>query len=253
MMKLQLVRFVAVAMFLVALGVLGAGDTKLQAQTSEDTVDACVYVGMGIISQMFPGFGMIDTFFPVLEGVNERSGDCTAAPPLLAASRILGDEHLPAIRHLLTQGANVKLIVDAADAPFVDDPRLLGGTALHMAAMGSNRTSVLDMLIEFGADVAAGTVGGAVPLHFAAAKGDPDMVELLLERGSDVNATDERGWTPLHYAARESESEEVVIALVDLAGANLEATTNSGQTAYDLILANPVLKDTEAAYLLEGR
>ena len=79
------------------------------------------------------------------------------------------------------------------------------------------------------------------------------MVELLLERGSDVNATDERGWTPLHYAARESESEEVVIALVDLAGANLEATTNSGQTAYDLILANPVLKDTEAAYLLEGR
>ena len=250
MMKLQLARFVAVAMFLVALGVLGASDTRLQAQTSEDTVDACVYVGMAIISQMFPGMPNI---FPVLEGVNERSGDCTAAPPLLAASRILGDEQLPVIRHLLIQGANVKLIVDAADAPFVDDPRLLGGTALHMAAMGSNRTSVLDMLIEFGADVAAGTVGGAVPLHFAAAKGDPDMVELLLERGSDVNATDERGWTPLHYAARESESEEVVIALVDLAGANLEATTNSGQTAYDLILANPVLKDTEAAYLLEGR
>ena len=169
MMKLQLVRFVAVAMFLVALGVLGASDTKLQAQTSEDTVDACVYVvAMPIMLQIFPG--MLNSF-PVLEGVNERSGDCTAAPPLLAASRILGDEHLPAIRHLLTQGANVKLIVDAADAPFVDDPRLLGGTALHMAAMGSNRTSVLDMLIEFGADVAAGTVGGAVPLHFAARQG----------------------------------------------------------------------------------
>ncbi|MDE0453549.1 MAG: ankyrin repeat domain-containing protein [Gammaproteobacteria bacterium] len=243
----RFIRFVSVAIVLTMLGGCAA---NREVQTSQNTVDACAYVLSATIfvGQSSPFTG----FFPPLEAVNERNGDCRAAPPLLAAARLLDDERLPTIRHLLAQGADVTLTVDA-EGLLVADPRFLGATPLHLAATASNRTSVLDMLIEFGADVAARTVAGAIPLHFAAAEGDHNMVELLLERGSDVNATDERDWTPLHYAARMSKSEEVVIALVDLVGADLEATTKSDQTAYDLILENPVLRDTEAAYLLEGR
>ena len=246
MNKPAAIRCVSVGVFLAILGgCAGNGPTPPLG-----TVDACDYAGLAMISKLS---GMSDHLpFPALEGVNERRGDCRAAPPLLFAAAGLDDGQLPAIRHLMTQGADVKLTVEG-EGPIGDDPRYLGATALHLAAWGSNRVSVLDLLIGFGAEVAARTASDATPLHFAAAAGDPDMVELLLERGADANALDERGWTTLHYAADASEHEDVVTTLVDIGGADLEATTRSGQTASDLILENQALKDTEAAYLLEIR
>ena len=166
-------------------------------------------------------------------GVNERCEDIGMMTPLQAAVAVLDDEELPVIRHLLAEGADVHSIVDPAQARFA------GGTAMHIVAARGNRAAMLELLIEFGADVAARTDAGAIPLHFAAEGDDHEIVEVLLERGSDVTALDERRWTPLHYAASEGTREEIIITLVDIGGADLEATTSSGQTAYDLILETP--------------
>jgi ankyrin repeat protein len=42
---------------------------------------------------------------------------------------------------------------------------------------------------------------GCTALHFAADRGQCEVVELLVSAGSDDNASDEDGLTPLHYAA----------------------------------------------------
>lgn len=218
---------------------------------------------------------LIDSAPKAVEDVNEPCEPAKGLTPLQAASAMLDDGGLPAIRLLLQHNADVSLAV-SADASVVEEhPHYADATALHIAADGGQRIATLEMiygsaiaeefakadglqrtatletLIGSGADIAARTNAGATPLHLAAAKGDFDMVELLLERGSDVQARDERGWTPLHYAADQSEHEEVVTALVELGGADIEATTNSGQTAHELILDNQKLQDSEAAYLLE--
>ena len=172
-----------------------------------------------------------------LEGVDNRCDDINGMTPLQGLATSLDDQELPVIRYILTQGASIDLAVPPDSVLGKSQTHYAGATALHFAADGNGRTAVLEMLIDFGGSVAARTNAGAIPLHFAAAGGDPSMVELLLERGSDIRTQDERGWTPLHYAASKSEHVEVVIALVDLGGADPEATTNSGQTPYDLILA----------------
>jgi hypothetical protein len=43
--------------------------------------------------------------------------------------------------------------------------------------------------------------GGGTPLHWAARKGQKEIVELLISNGANVNAQDEDGGTPLFYAS----------------------------------------------------
>lgn len=237
--------------------------TSEQAQApsgSSGSVSACTWVALPIAFKMIAPFGdgidsgNIGMFVSSsLEGVNSRCDDINGLTPLQVLSATLDDRELPIIRHVLTQGADIDLAVPPDSPRAESQARYAGATSLHFAADGINRTAILEMLVESGGNIAARTNAGATPLHFAAARGDLDMVALLLERGSDIHARDERGWTALHYAASDGKSEMVVIALVDIGGADIEATTNSGRTAYDLILENETLKDTEASYLLEVR
>ena len=44
--------------------------------------------------------------------------------------------------------------------------------------------------------------GGETPLHWAAARGDGEVVDLLLENGAYVSIKTYRGETPLHFVAR---------------------------------------------------
>ena len=57
------------------------------------------------------------------------------------------------------------------------------------------------MLIEAGADVDAGGVGGSTTLMHAASNGSHACARMLLEAGADVNVKDEGGHTALMYAA----------------------------------------------------
>ncbi len=67
----------------------------------------------------------------------------------------------------------------------------------------SNRHELLDLFLEFGADInAMDEEYRSTPLGWAARSGLPDMVELLLARGADVNLSGESWATPLEWAQR---------------------------------------------------
>jgi ankyrin repeat protein len=80
---------------------------------------------------------------------------------------------------------------------------------LHAAAKGGH-TAVLQVLLDYGADVDAatdsteepvGTPAGATALHNAAVNGHTAAIQLLVDAGADVQATESSGCTPLYLAA----------------------------------------------------
>ena len=80
-----------------------------------------------------------------------------------------------------------------------------------------NRHELLDLFLEFGADInAVDEEYRSTPLGWAARNGLADMVELLLARGADPNRAGERWATPLAWAERRGHSQiEAALRLSD--------------------------------------
>ncbi len=97
----------------------------------------------------------------------------------------------------------------AAGAKLTDTDRN-GGTPLHTAVF-CDQAEMAAFLISIGADVNAQTLGvipsptppfylqpiGNAPLHYAALKGNTNIVTLLLDHGAAINVTNGLGHTPL--------------------------------------------------------
>lgn len=64
-----------------------------------------------------------------------------------------------------------------------------------------NFEKVQELLALEAKDIEFRDENGMLPLHWAADRGDVEILRCLVEAGSDVNALDEEGQTPLHYAA----------------------------------------------------
>ncbi|XP_012515117.1 PREDICTED: tankyrase-2 [Propithecus coquereli] len=91
-------------------------------------------------------------------------------------------------------------------------------TPLHFAA-GYNRVSVVEYLLQHGADVHAKDKGGLVPLHNACSYGHYEVAELLVKHGAVVNVADLWKFTPLHEAAAKGKYEicKLLLQHVDVA------------------------------------
>ena len=77
-----------------------------------------------------------------------------------------------------------------------------GMTALHFAAQKGD-TDVVRFLLEHGADIKAqDSVFSRSAIHFAAENGNLDTIKYLTEKGVDLQDKDGYGATALHYAAR---------------------------------------------------
>lgn len=92
-------------------------------------------------------------------------------------------------------------------------------SCLHLAA-GYNRILIIDILLNYGADVNAKDEGGLTPLHNAASYGHTEAVKVLLSHGAKVNSEDNWAFTPLHEAASKGREEVSFILLDHLANPN---------------------------------
>lgn len=104
------------------------------------------------------------------------------------------------------------------------------GLTLLQMAVRDRMEDIAQILIRLGADVnLKAHQNGYTALHFAADKGDEDLVDLLLAHKADPNITDRRRQSPLHIAADGGE-EEIVKKLV-AAGADVLLEDNLKRTA----------------------
>jgi len=107
--------------------------------------------------------------------------------------------------------------------------RAAGADAAVADAASRADLAAVRTLLEQGADVNAAQGDGMSALHWAAGKGDPQMIGVLLHAGASVKATTriDRA-TPLHLAAAAG-SAAAIEALLK-AGADVQAVTSPGTT-----------------------
>ena len=97
----------------------------------------------------------------------------------------------------------------------------LGRTPLHLVAKHGADRSVVEVLLERGADIEARDDFNDTPLHTAIAGDRLNVLVVLLENGADIQARSDYGDTPLHTAARNSKPAAIEV-LLDF-GADIEA------------------------------
>ncbi|CAL9754446.1 unnamed protein product [Musa acuminata subsp. burmannicoides] len=91
-----------------------------------------------------------------------------------------------------------------------------GFTLLHLACLTSDMAMV-ELLLQYGANVNSIDLKGRTPLHHCILRGKHLFAKLLLTRGADPHATDEDGKTALQYAieAGNIKDEEIIVLLGD--------------------------------------
>ena len=122
-----------------------------------------------------------------------------------------------------------------------------GQTAMHFVA-SKNNLEVARKLFENKPPASARVRDkrGQYALHRAAAVGSVAMVNLLLKNHSPLNATDTAGYTALHHAVAEGHG-DVAVALLR-AGAETDKRDSDGQLALDLAPDKEVCDHVGTAY-----
>lgn len=72
---------------------------------------------------------------------------------------------------------------------------------------------------------------GESPLHVAVKRGDIEKVRSLLSDGANANSKDHAGWRPIHESMRDGENALRIIRLLVDYGADINAQSDSGNTA----------------------
>ncbi|XP_063706210.1 transient receptor potential channel pyrexia [Culicoides brevitarsis] len=110
-----------------------------------------------------------------------------------------------------------------------------GFTALHLAARTSSFDCVEALLRVGNADPNAEDFDHRTPLHAAVGKAESafDILEVLIQWGADVNRKDIYGFTPLHLAALDGLSHCVEMLIFH--GADVTTKSKKGTTALNVI------------------
>ncbi|XP_014497917.1 ADP-ribosylation factor GTPase-activating protein AGD1 isoform X1 [Vigna radiata var. radiata] len=95
------------------------------------------------------------------------------------------------------------------EGPVMDN--LDGCTLLHLACETAD-IGMVELLLQYGANVNATDSRGQTPLHRCILKGRSAFARLMLSRGADPRAVDEQGRTPIELAAESNAGEREVHA-----------------------------------------
>jgi palmitoyltransferase len=121
------------------------------------------------------------------------------------------------------------LISKGADINMRD---IKGRNILHLAAE-NDHLDIVYYLIEIQKMVVDDLdIDDHTPLTWAAYKGSKSVVNFLLNRGANPNLQDKKGYTPLHWAAKSGHSETVVVFIENRADTQIRC--NNGCTPLDL-------------------
>jgi len=108
--------------------------------------------------------------------------------------------------------------------------RTLGGHTALMSAAWGGQTTMVQMLLDNGAEANAKHAhSGATALRYALLKGHAAVIEVLLRNGADVHANEECCWTALMAAAEAGHATAVQALLAN--GADVHAKDAHGRTA----------------------
>ena len=86
-------------------------------------------------------------------------------------------------------------------------------TPLHLAARFENSATVVNTLVQAGANVDALNSNQQSPLHLASS-GNPAVVPVLIGAGCKVNLLNKYQHSPLYHAAKDSQDRAAVAALM---------------------------------------
>ena len=114
-----------------------------------------------------------------------------------------------------------------------------GTNPLHAAADTGNFDMVRILVDYDPANIHAGSESGSTPLHWASTSlhfKASSVVRLLLEYGADINVRNQKGQTPLHWASSGGILEVVRLLLEH--GADIEAKRDDGLTALQVAAEN---------------
>lgn len=130
-----------------------------------------------------PNAPIIDTLLQGGADVHAPAGNWLNTPLQYAA----GHNNAAVVSALLRAGARVDDVNGRIDPMFRRQPNINGNTALHSAGANED-ASVVDVLVDAGADVNRMNASGLTPLHFAVINGRAATLTALVRRGADPNA-----------------------------------------------------------------
>ncbi|KAG1652408.1 Tankyrase-1 [Nymphon striatum] len=207
----------------------GLGQTALHRCAREGNIQACRILMMYGVDTSIVSLQGYTAVQVATEGVQKMltdppTGGADVDYQLLEAAKA-GD--LEVVKKLVTAHSH---IVNCRDL----DGR--HSTPLHFAA-GYNRVSVVEFLLQNGADVHAKDKGflhfrGLVPLHNACSYGHYEVAELLVKYGAGVDVADLWKFTPLHEATAKGKFDIVKLLLKH--GADVNKKNRDGNTPLDL-------------------
>lgn len=130
--------------------------------------------------------------------------------------------HLSILKYLLASHGNPNRRHDLGNTPLIE-------------AVLNNRKEAAEMLLACGASASIATNNGNSALHFAALKGNVDIVALLIPR-TPLDLKNNSGYTALHNAAEHGH--ETCALLLLRAGANPHLLNSHGRSVFDVASQN---------------
>lgn len=178
-------------------------------------------------------------------GANVNARDSELWTPLHAAATC-GHAHL--CKHLIAKGAELLAVNADGNMPYdiCEDEVTLDYIETEMAKVGITQEEIdekrlipernmlddVTRLARSGGPLDERGSDGATLLHIAAANGYMQVAEFLLDNHVSVDKRDADSWQPIHAAAFWCQQD--VLELLVKNGADIDAKTRNGETAFDL-------------------